>query len=1074
MASQREILELLLRTAGEDEVASLRAALAQLESQSEGSGEQAAALSSALEVLAGTAANVSRSIKLKGALAETTAELEAAQQGLAALNAEFSSTDRSSAAVNRAFRQAEKSVSDLTARQREQQLELAKTNGQLEKAGVDTGALATEYQRLEDEIRDSTTATTEQAKRLAASREAAQQLSERFDKLGASLRNAAQQVNEVGGRLVKFGAAAAAAFAALAAFQGARFFQAGISDAADFESALGRIQAVGGLTDDQIGSIRESIEEIGLDASKGVLESAAAFEALTREGASADEALAQLRPTLDFATAANLDGAAAVATLSAALDAFQEPASRTAAVADLIAQGARSGGTGITDLSAALTQAGPAAQQAEQGIEATVAQLGLLAQRGIEGGRAGSALREILIQLQDPSSALAKELDKAGISTRNLDEVIAELGKRGTSAEAVFTSLGGRSAVALRALAQDGGAALRELRGELDNSAGASQRAAATINDDYNTAVERLRNTWQAARMDLAAPLLPALTEEIDKIAQSIRDFTNGPDFARIREQLPELFKAGSQAVREFLSDVDLTEVTNRISEFTAESSAKLREFAADVSDVKDLVLGTARAISVAVNGFQVFINGAAVILSRVLQLGAQIDVTMARLRVASAALTGSTRDQEEAIKNLDRALNLAESFGTAARENYEELGRNVAELVESFEKLTGTAEGSGSAVEDSLDRQGAAASRTAPQIRDLTETVKAYEDALRSAAGAGDANAEEIRRQGQTAGETADRLADKGNADQQAGEQADKSAAASKRAAQAAGQQAGASQSASKASKEAAESSKEAAAAADEQKQSMNDLALALFATSEEGLRMYTAANRVAAVSAREFVKRVNEVTAAIRRQNEEADTYVASLRTQITGTDELAARVEILRNRYGLLTEERLREIAQAELALEKQRESLLREIDQIDARRARSGAELAAQRQREIDAELKRLAEIERQLTFRDQRERDIIAARRRELEAERSQVQSNADARVDAELGADRRIREARQAEAAAQAAAAAAAGAAPAMGGWGGPITINISGVMAADKREFARQIAPELNEAFRRIDLLRR
>lgn len=1072
MATQREILELLMRTSGEADVAALREAIDQLGRQSDDAAGQAGKLEGELNRLAGVASDVAKAVTLKGALNETTAQLEAARAGLDALNAEFEQTDRSSPAVNRAFRSAEKAVADLTARQREQQLELAKTTGGLQKAGVDTDNLAKEYDRLEAEIRQSTVATADQAKQLTASQQAAKQLAERYEQLSGSLRSAAARVNEIAGNMVKLGAAAGAALAGLAAFGAARFFQAGIQDAAAFESALGRIQARSGLAADEIRGVKDQIEEISLDASKGVLEGAAAFEALAAEGSTAEQALLQLRPTLDFATAAGLGTAEAVATLSAALDAFQEPAERTGALADLIAQGALSGGTAVKDLSAALTQAGPAAQQARQGIEATVAQLALLAQRGIEGGRAGSALRDILIQLQDPSSALSKQLDELGISTRSLDGVIAELGKRGVSAEAVFTSLGGRSAVALRALAQDGGAALQALRGELEQSAGAASRAAEIINTDLATSTARLQQAFEQARRQLTEPLLGPLAAEIDSIAEAIRDFTQSPDFARIQAELPQLFAAGSKAVREFIRDVDLSALAAEIATFAANAGSQIRDFADDVGYAKDAVVTTARAIAVAVNGFQAFINATAVVVSRVLQAGAQLDVTVARLGVASAALTGSTQKQVEAAENLQRALNLAESFGAAARENYEDLGRNVAEMVEAFDKLAGTSEGSGRAVEGSLNRQGSAAVAAAPPIRDLTEVIKAYEAALKGASGAGDANADAIRQQGAGAGEVADIIRDKTQADQQAGEQADKSAGASKRAAEGAQQQAGANRKAAQSSRDAADGNREQAESADVAKQSMNDLSLALSQTSEEGLRAYMDANRAAIVSARMFAERVNEVTARIREQEEQAASYVASLRAQIVGADELAARVENLRNRYRLLSEARLREIAEAELALERQREALQREIDQIDSRRARSGAELAAQRQREIDAELKRLAEIERQLSFRDQREREIIAARRRELEAERVAVERNADARVDAELGADRRIREAREAEARANAQAAAAPAAAGMLGGT--PITINISGVMAASQREFVRGLMPELESAFRRLDYLRR
>lgn len=1018
MATQREILELLLRTAGEDDVKSLREALKQLEKQSEGSGEEAAALSDALNAMAGTAAQVSRSINLKAALKDTSDSLAQAEKGLEALNAEFSVTDRSSPAINRAFKQAEKAVADLTARQREQQLELAKTNGELDKAGVDTGALASEYQRLEDEIRASTTATTEQARRLTASREAAQQLSERFDKLGASLRNAAQQANEIGGRLVKIGAVAATAFAALAAFQTGRQFTGAIEDAANLETLLARIQAKAGIASDEIDGVKESIEGIAAESSKGVVEAATAYEALAAEGASAEDALAQLKPTLDFATAAQLDGAAAVATLSAALDAFQEPASRTAAVADLIAQGALSGGTGIKDLSAALTQAGPAAEQAEQSLEATVAQIGRLAQAGIEGGRAGSALRGILVELQDPSSALSKELDALGISTRSLDGVIAELSTRGEGAEAVFQSLGGRSAIALRALAQDGGAALQQLRADLEGSEGAASRAAETINSTYAAALARLQQSYQDARRELVTPLLEPLSIEIDGIAQAIREFTDGPDFARIREQLPELFKAGSEAVKAFAADVDLREITDRVVQFAEQTSSRLREFRDDAGNVRDVIVGTANGVALLFNGVQAFINASAVVVSRVLQIGAQAELAIAKARLAGAALLGSTQDQLEALENVNRAQSVADGLAAAAAANYEDLGRNVFEATDAFKRLAGESETASNAVAGGADRQAAAAQSATPRINDLSITVKALTEANLAYLDSADAAAESTVRQGETAADSADAIRERTEAEIEAAKAIGGTASASDAAASSSNRAAGAASNQAAANKDAADSSKQAAAAGDEQAESMNNLTLALFETSEEGLRKYMDANKQAIISARAFAQAVNRVTAEIKAQEKDANFYLDSLRAQTTETDEITVRVERLRQQYRLLSDAKLREIALAEQRLAQENKAFALDQDRsfqgFEAARARADAEIEA-----------------------DNR----IAENRRRIAAEESPSQTSS---------------------------------AAPAASTTLGAINITINGVIAENEREFARRLAPLLEEAFRRIEQLRR
>jgi TP901 family phage tail tape measure protein len=1020
MATQREILELLMRTSGEADVAALRAAIDQLGAQSEESAAQAGKLEGELNRLAGVASDVAKAVTLKGALNETTAQLEAAKKGLEELNEQFSATDRSSPAVNRAFRQAEKAVADLTARQREQQLELTKTTNALKKAGVDTDNLAKEYDRLEREVRDSTGSITAQATQLTASQKAAQQLAARYEELSGSLRSAAGRVNEIGGSLVKLGAAAGTALAGLAAFGATRLFQAGIKDAADFESALGRIQATSGLSAEEVGNLKREIESIGADASKGVLEAAAAVEQLVREGLSAADAQAQLRSALDFSTAAGLDTAAAVKLLADATGAFNESINESGRVADVLVAGALKAGQAVGEYAQSIKTLGPAAADAGLDLTDTSAIIARLAQSGIEGGRAVAAFTQVLGALRDPASAFSKELDKLGIETRDFNEVLVELGKRGPQAETALLALGDRGTLAMRALARDGGQSLQALRAELDGATGAASRAAGIINADLSSSAARLQQAFADARRELVEPLLQPLATEIDSFAKAIRTFVDGPDFARIRDELPRLFGAAAQAVREFVSDVDFSEVSQRVADFAAQAGEQLRGFADNVSDVNDTVVAGARTISLVVDGFQAFVNATAAVISAILQAGAQLDVTLAGLRVASTALVGSTEAQLEAAQNLERAQNLASAFAAAAERNYEDLGRNIAEAVDAFDRLAGTAETSGRALKESLDQQGAAAAKTAPVLRDLTETVAAYEAAVRSAAGAGDANAAAIQRQGSAASTANEAAKSAAAASADVAAASTQAAAASQSAASASQAAASANRTVAATASDAAQSSKDAAGAADEQAASMNNLTLALFETSEAGLRAYMDANRKAIVSARAFADAVNEVTARIRQQEKDAESYLQSLRAQTKETDELAVRIERLREKYRLLSDAKLREIAIAEQKLARENEAY-----RLDADRSFRAIQAAKDRaQAEIEAD-------------------NSIAANRQRL------------------------------ADAALSRPDAAVKTPAPTVGA-STVVNVTVNGLIGGDRQEFIRQLARELEIEFRRLGLLAR
>ena len=266
-AKNSEILELLLKVAGAEDVGKLREALDKLGTEATENAGKTDALTGELEKLTTTAATAADAIRLKAALKETTDSLAAAEKGLAELNEEFTDTGKRTGAVGQQFKAAEKAVADLTKQQREQELALKRSNGALQKAGVDTDKLADETERLEREILDATKATTKQAVGLKASRDAAEKQAEAYDKLTGSLRNAGSRLNDIGGKFAAVGAAAAAAAASLAVYGTAKFFAAGLEDAGAFESALGRIQAAAGLTADEMGGVKEAIEDTAAAAS---------------------------------------------------------------------------------------------------------------------------------------------------------------------------------------------------------------------------------------------------------------------------------------------------------------------------------------------------------------------------------------------------------------------------------------------------------------------------------------------------------------------------------------------------------------------------------------------------------------------------------------------------------------------------------------------------------------------------------------------------------------------------------------------------------------------------------------
>lgn len=91
----------------------------------------------------------------------------------------------------------------------------------------------------------------------------------------------------------------------------------------------------------------------------------------------------------------------------------------------------------------------------------------------------------------------------------------------------------------------------------------------------------------------------------------------------------------------------------------------------------------------------------------------------------------------------------------------------------------------------------------------------------------------------------------------------------------------------------------------------------VALNGLSDALLRAYEATNRFAGT--RTWIQKFNEITAEWQRQNDALSEQLESLNKQNAAYDEMAQRIDTLRQQYGYLNDDQLRALAQAQQTLE-----------------------------------------------------------------------------------------------------------------------------------------------------------
>lgn len=263
--------------------------------------------------------------------------------------------------------------------------------------------------------------------------------------------DAGESVDRFGNRIT-LAAAAVTALATVAAGFAVREF-------AQFEDTITRVGVVIGATEREFEQLRDLAEELGSSTRFSAQEAAGGLQFLAQAGFSANEALSALPTTLALAQVGGLDLASAADIATNILTGFNLEVQELQRVVDVMAATANSANTNVGQLGVAFSFAAPAARALGVSIEEAAAVVGVLSDAGIQGARAGTGLRQIMVSLTGVSGQAAAALAEAGLSAEDyniqaigLTQVLNNLAEANLTLEqatAVFNSRNAASVLAI-------------------------------------------------------------------------------------------------------------------------------------------------------------------------------------------------------------------------------------------------------------------------------------------------------------------------------------------------------------------------------------------------------------------------------------------------------------------------------------------------------------------------------------------------------------------------------------------------------------------------------------------------
>lgn len=197
----------------------------------------------------------------------------------------------------------------------------------------------------------------------------------------------------------------------------------------EFEQSVADLQAITGASGKDLKFLKDS----AIDMGKGVKGGAVAVVESYKLIASAKPELLENVKDLNAVTeavitlskASGMELPEAATALTDAMNQFGAPAEEAAFFVDALANGAKYGAAEIPQVTDALLRFGAVAKSSNINIKESTALIELLAEKGLKGAEAGTALRNVLLKISAPDALpkdAQRELAKLGISMDTLKD----------------------------------------------------------------------------------------------------------------------------------------------------------------------------------------------------------------------------------------------------------------------------------------------------------------------------------------------------------------------------------------------------------------------------------------------------------------------------------------------------------------------------------------------------------------------------------------------------------------------------------------------------------------------------
>lgn len=304
---------------------------------------------------------------------------------------------------------------------------------------------------------------------------------------------------------------------------------------ANFEQAMAKVKATSGANTDEMEQLNAKAKEMGQSTIFSATESAEAFNYMAMAGWKTEDMLDGISGIMSLAAASGEDLATTSDIVTDALTAMGYGAGDATQLADVMAAASANANTNVSLMGKTFQYAAPLAGALGYTMEDVAVAIGLMANAGIKGDKAGTALRSMFTRLSAPPKDCAEAMDELGLSLTDnegkmkpFSKVMQDLRKKfsglSESQQTQYAkAIAGQNAMSgLLAVVNASTDDFDKLTDAVNGSNGAAENMADTMNDTVSGQLTLLKSNIEGKMIKVFEQAGPAIKDSIQSISDAL------------------------------------------------------------------------------------------------------------------------------------------------------------------------------------------------------------------------------------------------------------------------------------------------------------------------------------------------------------------------------------------------------------------------------------------------------------------------------------------------------------------------------------------------------------------------